>query len=130
LYKLKRRQDNKCSKINIYNIDREFDYVTAKSIVVKSLEKMAKEEALKNIHNDVIFDSKDNDDHRVNVNKLSAPPSTNDGGAATTSIAISRTSIQLVKPLEIKILEKMVSATNILWIGKTGVNYNKLLRVI
>ena len=54
---------------NIYNIDREFDYSTIKAIVVKSLEKIVKEEALKNIHNDVIFDSKDNDDHPTNVNK-------------------------------------------------------------
>jgi uncharacterized Fe-S cluster-containing protein len=34
---------------NIYNIDREFDYDTVKSIVVKSLEKIVKDEALKNI---------------------------------------------------------------------------------
>jgi hypothetical protein len=61
-------------KNNIYNIDREFDYATIKSIVLKSLQNIAKEEALKNIHNDVIFDSKDNDDLPVNVNKLPAPP--------------------------------------------------------
>jgi hypothetical protein len=42
-------------KNNIYNIDREFDYSTVKSIVVKSLVKIAKEEALRNIHQDVIF---------------------------------------------------------------------------
>ena len=30
---------------NIYNIDREFDYPTIKGIVVKSLEKIAKEAA-------------------------------------------------------------------------------------
>ena len=35
-------------KNNIYNIDREFDYPTIKGIVVKSLEKIAKEEVLKN----------------------------------------------------------------------------------
>ncbi|MFL6320206.1 MAG: hypothetical protein ACJ72Q_07010 [Nitrososphaeraceae archaeon] len=61
-------------KNDVYNIDREFDHTTVKSIVVKSLEKTVKEEALKNIHNDGIFDSKDNDDHPVNVNRLSAPP--------------------------------------------------------
>jgi hypothetical protein len=33
---------------NIYNIDKEFDYPTIKGIVVKSLEKIAKEEVLKN----------------------------------------------------------------------------------
>jgi hypothetical protein len=46
---------------NVYNIDREFDYSTIKAIVLKSLEKIVKEEALKNttnIRNDVIFDSK------------------------------------------------------------------------
>jgi hypothetical protein len=36
-------------KNNIYNIDREFDYATVKSIVVKSLENIVKDEALKNI---------------------------------------------------------------------------------
>jgi hypothetical protein len=46
---------------NIYNIDREFDYSTIKAIVVKSLEKIANDEALKNIPQDVIFDFKDND---------------------------------------------------------------------
>jgi hypothetical protein len=35
-------------KNNIYNIDKEFDYCTVKAIVVKSLEKIVKEEALKN----------------------------------------------------------------------------------
>jgi hypothetical protein len=39
--------------MNNYDIDREFDYSRIKSIVVKSLEKIAKE-ALKNIHNDVL----------------------------------------------------------------------------
>jgi hypothetical protein len=58
---------------NIYNIDIQFDYSRIKDIVLKSLEKIAKEEALKNIHNDVLIDSKDNDDHPVNVNLL-APP--------------------------------------------------------
>ena len=36
---------------NIYNIDREFDYVTIKGIVLKSLEKIVKEETLKKIPN-------------------------------------------------------------------------------
>jgi hypothetical protein len=63
---------------NIYNIDKEFDYPTIKGIVVKSLEKIAKEEVLKNranIPEDVIIDSKD-DDHHVNVsiyNTLAIP---------------------------------------------------------
>jgi hypothetical protein len=59
-------------KNNIYNIDKEFDY----TIVVKSLEKIAKEEALNrraNIPRDVIFDFKDNDYYPNSV-KLSAPP--------------------------------------------------------
>ena len=56
-------------KNNGYNIDREFDYTTVKNIALRSLDKIAKQEALKNIHNGVIFDSKDN-----NVNKLLAPP--------------------------------------------------------
>jgi hypothetical protein len=61
---------------NIYNIDREFNYATVKSIVVKSLEKIANEEALKkraNVPQNVIFDFKDNDYYPNNV-KLSAPP--------------------------------------------------------
>jgi hypothetical protein len=63
-------------KNDIYNIDKEFDYTTVKSIVLKSLNKIAKQQVLKNIHNVVIFDSKDNDDLPVNVNnvKLLAPP--------------------------------------------------------
>ena len=56
---------------NIYNMDREFDYATIKGIVLKSLQKIAREEALKNTSN-TIFDSK------VNVGpnnvKPSAPP--------------------------------------------------------
>jgi hypothetical protein len=38
-------------KNNIYNIDKEFDYTTVKDIVVKSLEKIVKQEALKNKSN-------------------------------------------------------------------------------
>jgi hypothetical protein len=48
-------------KDNIYNIDRKFDYSRIKDIVLKSLEKIIKDEALKNIPQDVIFDFKDND---------------------------------------------------------------------
>src|SRR5215212_2347616 len=58
----------------IYNIDREFDYTTVKNIVLRSLDKIAKQEALKNIHNGVLIDSNDNDDLPVNVNKMPAPP--------------------------------------------------------
>jgi hypothetical protein len=52
-------------KNNIYNIDREFDYATVKTIVLKSLVKIAKEEALKkrlNVSNDycAIDDNPDN----------------------------------------------------------------------
>jgi hypothetical protein len=57
---------------NIYNIDREFDYCTIKSIVSKSLQKIAKEEALKN---DVIFDYGDIDDYSPN-NVIHADPPT------------------------------------------------------
>ena len=59
-------------KDNIYNIDRNFDYTTVRSIVLKSLGKIANEQVLKNSRNGVIFDSKDNDDHTVN--NLLAPP--------------------------------------------------------
>ena len=44
------------------NIDREFDYPTIKAIVIKSLEKIVKEVALKkrsHIHDDIIFDYED-----------------------------------------------------------------------
>jgi hypothetical protein len=60
---------------NIYNIDREFDYVTIKRIVIQSLEKITKEEVLKKrakIRQNVIFDFKDND--YSNDVKLLAPP--------------------------------------------------------
>ena len=60
-------------KNDIYNIDREFDYTIVKNIVVKSLENRANEEALKNIPQNVIFDSKDNDYYPNSV-KPSAPP--------------------------------------------------------
>jgi hypothetical protein len=63
-------------KNNIYNIDKEFDYTTLKAIVVKSLEKIAKQEALKNASNipdDVLSDSKGIDD--PNNMKIFAPPS-------------------------------------------------------
>jgi hypothetical protein len=57
------------------NIDKEFNYSTVKSIVLKSIEKIVKEEAIKSISNisyDAVFDSEDNDDPR-SVNLL-APP--------------------------------------------------------
>ena len=55
----------------IYNTDKDFDYFTVKSIVLKLLQKIAKEEALKNRSN-ILFDSKDN----VGLSnvKASAPP--------------------------------------------------------
>ena len=59
---------------NIYNIDREFDYTTVKSIVVKSLQNIAKEEALKkkcNVSNDY---GSVNDNHNNNI--IQAPPPT------------------------------------------------------
>jgi hypothetical protein len=48
-------------KNNIYNIDKEFDYSTVKAIVVKSLEKMVKQESLRDtsiISNDILQDTK------------------------------------------------------------------------
>jgi hypothetical protein len=42
-------------KNNIYNIGKEFDYPAIKDIVVKSLQKIVKEEALKNIPQNVIL---------------------------------------------------------------------------
>jgi 5-methylcytosine-specific restriction endonuclease McrA len=59
-------------KNNIYNIDKEFDYHIIKDIVLRSLEKIVKEEALKKRANDVVFDFKD-DEYSNNV-RLSAPP--------------------------------------------------------
>jgi 5-methylcytosine-specific restriction endonuclease McrA len=43
---------------NIYNIDRDFDYATVKAIVIKSLEKIAKEEAAFENSSNVLYDSK------------------------------------------------------------------------
>ena len=60
---------------NIYNIDREFNYGTIKSIVVKSLEKTAREETLKMrayMRQYVMLDFKGND-YPNNVSLL-APP--------------------------------------------------------
>jgi hypothetical protein len=57
------------------NIYKEFDYSTIKAIVLKSLEKIVKEQVLKNISNipdDVISGFEGNDD--PNNVKLSAPP--------------------------------------------------------
>jgi hypothetical protein len=59
-------------KNNIYNIDMEFDYATVKDIVLKSLEKIIKEEAFKNIsniRNDIISDCEGNGDPK-NINLL------------------------------------------------------------
>jgi hypothetical protein len=64
-------------KNNVYNIDREIDYTTVKSIVVRSLKKIAKEETLKTrayMRQNVMLDFKNNDDHPVNVSNLLAPP--------------------------------------------------------
>ena len=59
-------------KNNVYNIDRELDYATIKAFLVKSLEKILKQESLRKTsarrNNDVISDYKDD------VNKLPAPP--------------------------------------------------------
>jgi hypothetical protein len=48
---------------NIYNIDRNFDYTTVRSFVLKSLDKIVKEEALKKrayVSQDAVSDFKDN----------------------------------------------------------------------
>jgi len=61
-------------KNNIYNIDREFDYATIKDIVIQSLEKIVKEEVIKNTVNipqDTIFEDTD---YSNNLNNLPAPP--------------------------------------------------------
>jgi hypothetical protein len=51
---------------NAYNIDREFDFATIKSIVSKSLQNIAKEEALKKRPN-VLDDYDGVDDNPNNV---------------------------------------------------------------
>src|SRR5919205_446644 len=58
---------------NIYNIERNFDYTTIRSIVLKSLENIVKDEALKNIQRNVIFDFKDGN---YSDNVKSHPPPT------------------------------------------------------
>jgi hypothetical protein len=48
---------------NIYNIDRNFDYTSVRSFVLKSLDKMAKEAALKKrayVSQNAVSDFKDN----------------------------------------------------------------------
>jgi hypothetical protein len=60
------------------NIDKEFDYSTVKNIVLKSLERIVKEQALEkrsNVPDDAIFDYEGIDDKLNNVN-LYAPPIT------------------------------------------------------
>ena len=59
-------------KNNHYNNYREFDYATVKDIVLKSLEKIAKEEALKK-GDDVVFDYGSVDDNPNNIGQA-APP--------------------------------------------------------
>src|SRR5919199_1648013 len=49
---------------NVYNIDRDFDYATVKAIVIKSLEKIAKEEATLENTSNVLSDIKGNIDPR------------------------------------------------------------------
>ena len=49
---------------NIYNLDRDFDYTTVKAIVIKSLEKIAKEEAALENTSNVLSDIKGNIDPR------------------------------------------------------------------
>ena len=64
-------------KNDVYNVDKEFDYSTIKAVVIKSLEKIAKEEALKNkanFINDVISYPEDTADHAL-INNPLAPPS-------------------------------------------------------
>jgi hypothetical protein len=64
-------------KNNIYNINKEFHYSTIKAIVIKSLEKMVREEEVlrntSNIPDVVLFDCKGNVGNNNNV-KLSSPP--------------------------------------------------------
>jgi 5-methylcytosine-specific restriction endonuclease McrA len=57
---------------NIYNIDREFDYVTIKNIVLRSLQNIAKEEALKKRPN-VLDDYTGVDDNPNNVIQATPP---------------------------------------------------------
>jgi 5-methylcytosine-specific restriction endonuclease McrA len=57
---------------NIYNIDREFDYVTIKNIVLRSLQNIAKEEALKKRPN-VLDDYDGVDDNPNNVIQATPP---------------------------------------------------------
>ena len=49
---------------NIYNIDRNFDYATVKAFVIKSLEKITKEEAALENTSNVLSDVKGNIDPR------------------------------------------------------------------
>jgi hypothetical protein len=62
-------------KNNIYNIDREYDYPTIKNLVIQSLEKIVKGEALKNTantpHDTIIEDN----DYPNNINLLAPPAS-------------------------------------------------------
>lgn len=63
-------------KNSIYNIDREFDYATIKTIVLKLLQKIAKEEALKkkpNVPNDIIPDYGSVDYNPDNVSHAAMP---------------------------------------------------------
>jgi hypothetical protein len=63
-------------KNNIYNIDREFDYPTVKAIVLKSLVKIAKEDALKkksNVPNNVVFHYDSVYDNPNNMSQATRP---------------------------------------------------------
>ena len=54
------------------NLDKEFDYTTIKATVVKSLEKIVKQEVLKNIANSITNDIVS--DREGNFNSLLSPP--------------------------------------------------------
>jgi hypothetical protein len=60
-------------KNNDYNIDSEFDYASIKSLILKSLQNITKEEALKKRSSDLVFDYCRVDDNPNNI-KLFAPP--------------------------------------------------------
>jgi 5-methylcytosine-specific restriction endonuclease McrA len=60
-------------KNNVYNVDKEFDYSTIKAAVIKSLEKIVKEEALKKRSN--IISNSQGTNALSSVSNVLSPPS-------------------------------------------------------
>jgi hypothetical protein len=105
-------------KNDIYNIDREFDHTTVKTIVLKSLVKLAKEEASKKRSRDLVFDYCRVDDNPSSVSQVAPPPT------PLLKLKIRNTTKYLNWRLSILKRDNFTC-----WICHTSVKENKSLRL-